>query len=186
MTSCWGLWRLKSLTTRMCVQQQVWATSKNTSKLRITNILWRNLNTHKVPVMRKAFPGHIANTETTMTGEHRHGHHQKQLSISHKIIFTLILLNIQWSYRFKRAYVATWTIIQLGHTYHILWVCTWPVLPLVARFMRPTWGPSGADRTEMGPMLAPWTLLSGAFCLESRHCDYISNGYFADTGTIMT
>ena len=24
-----------------------------------------------------------------------------------------------------------------------------------------TWGPSGADRTQVGPMLAPWTLLSG-------------------------
>ena len=31
---------------------------------------------------------------------------------------------------------------------------------LIARFMGPTWGPSGADRTQMGPMLAPWTLLS--------------------------
>ena len=27
--------------------------------------------------------------------------------------------------------------------------------------MGPTWGPSGADRTQVGPMLAPWTLLSG-------------------------
>ena len=25
----------------------------------------------------------------------------------------------------------------------------------IARFMRPTWGPSGADRTQVGPMLAP-------------------------------
>ena len=32
---------------------------------------------------------------------------------------------------------------------------------LIARFMGPTWGPSGADRTQLGPMLAPWTLLSG-------------------------
>ena len=31
----------------------------------------------------------------------------------------------------------------------------------IARFMGPTWGPSGADRTQMGPMLASWTLLSG-------------------------
>ena len=31
----------------------------------------------------------------------------------------------------------------------------------VSRFMGPTWGPSGADRTQVGPMLAPWTLLSG-------------------------
>ena len=27
--------------------------------------------------------------------------------------------------------------------------------------MGPTWGPSGADRSQMGPMLAPWILLSG-------------------------
>ena len=32
---------------------------------------------------------------------------------------------------------------------------------LIARFMGPTWGPSGADRTHVGPMLAPWTLISG-------------------------
>ena len=33
--------------------------------------------------------------------------------------------------------------------------------PLIARFMGPTRGPSGVDRTQVGPMLAPWTLLSG-------------------------
>ena len=32
---------------------------------------------------------------------------------------------------------------------------------LRARFVGPTWGPPGADRTQVGPMLAPWTLLSG-------------------------
>ena len=32
---------------------------------------------------------------------------------------------------------------------------------LMARFLGPTWGLSGADRTQIGPMLAPWTLLSG-------------------------
>ena len=34
---------------------------------------------------------------------------------------------------------------------------------LIARFMGPTWGPSGANRTQLGPMLAPCTLLSGKF-----------------------
>ena len=37
---------------------------------------------------------------------------------------------------------------------------------LIARFMGPTWGPSGADRTQVGPMLAPWTLLSGRLMLR--------------------
>ena len=32
---------------------------------------------------------------------------------------------------------------------------------LRARFMGPTWGPSGADRSQVGPMMVPWTLLSG-------------------------
>ena len=31
---------------------------------------------------------------------------------------------------------------------------------LIAKFMRPTWGPPGSYRHQMGPMLAPWTLLS--------------------------
>ena len=32
---------------------------------------------------------------------------------------------------------------------------------LIARFIGPTWGPSGADRTLVGPMLAPWTHICG-------------------------
>ena len=36
-----------------------------------------------------------------------------------------------------------------------------PKTSLAARFMGPIWGPSGADRTQMGPMLAPWTLRYG-------------------------
>ena len=32
--------------------------------------------------------------------------------------------------------------------------------------MGPTWGPSGADRTQVGPMLAPLTLLSGMLSLS--------------------
>ena len=32
-----------------------------------------------------------------------------------------------------------------------------------ARSMGPTWGPSGVDRTQVGPMLAPWILLSGYY-----------------------
>ena len=56
--------------------------------------------------------------------------------------------------------------------------------PLIAEFMGPTWGPSGADRTQAGPMLAhelcylghaswtinklqKWKLVS--FCNTSRH-----------------
>ena len=39
---------------------------------------------------------------------------------------------------------------------------------LITMFVGPAWGPSGADKTQMGPMLAPSTLLSGLFHLY-RH-----------------
>ena len=43
--------------------------------------------------------------------------------------------------------------------YSVIVIAIWPEYEhtLTARFM----GPSGADRTQVGPMLAPWTLLSG-------------------------
>ena len=51
---------------------------------------------------------------------------------------------------------------------------------LIARFMEATWGPSGAGGTQVGPMLAPWTFLSGTaytgymwFCRFMRW-DFIS------------
>ena len=31
----------------------------------------------------------------------------------------------------------------------------------ITKFMGPTWGPPGTSRRQLGPMLAPWTLLSG-------------------------
>ena len=35
--------------------------------------------------------------------------------------------------------------------------------PHISRLMGPTSGPPGDDRTQVGPMLAPWTWLSGIF-----------------------
>ena len=40
---------------------------------------------------------------------------------------------------------------------HSLTTQHWQSPSLIARFMGPTWGPSGANRAQMGPMLAPWT-----------------------------
>ena len=37
----------------------------------------------------------------------------------------------------------------------------------ITKFMGPTWGPPGSCRPQMGPMLAPWTLLAG-FVLKIR------------------
>ena len=38
-----------------------------------------------------------------------------------------------------------------------------PKTSLIARLMWPTWGPPGADRSQVGPILAPWILLSSNF-----------------------
>ena len=54
------------------------------------------------------------------------------------------------------------------------------IKPLIAWFMGPPWGPSGADRTQVVRMLAPWTLLSGTFL-----CRLPCNVVYAD-GTHST
>ena len=43
----------------------------------------------------------------------------------------------------------------------------------ITRFMGPTWGPPGSCRPQMGPMLAPWSLLSGYIMLHISNatCD---------------
>ena len=38
----------------------------------------------------------------------------------------------------------------------------------ITRFMWPTWGPSGSCRSQMGPVLTPWTLLSGTTGREQK------------------
>ena len=48
-----------------------------------------------------------------------------------------------------------YTIVLSHQLSLLLFVITY----LIARFMGPTWGQHGVDRTQMGPMLAPWTLL---------------------------
>ena len=52
-------------------------------------------------------------------------------------------------------------IIQIAISSSWRWNILQHGISLIARFMGPTWGPAGADRTQVGPMLAPWTLLSG-------------------------
>ena len=39
----------------------------------------------------------------------------------------------------------------------------------IARFMGPAWGPPGSCRSQMGSMLAPWTLLSGCIYILRMH-----------------
>ena len=55
----------------------------------------------------------------------------------------------------------------------------------------PTWGPSGADRTQVDPMLAPWTLLSGLvrwihrYSQWHRYIEHLANHVSVWQYTIM-
>ena len=44
-----------------------------------------------------------------------------------------------------------------------------------------TWGPSGADRTQVGSMLAPWTLLSGLLPAEWQDVAFLCNAAQSNT-----
>ena len=44
----------------------------------------------------------------------------------------------------------------------LVWCAQW-YAPQITKFMGPTSGPPGSCRPQMGPMLAPWTLLSGTY-----------------------
>ena len=61
-----------------------------------------------------------------------------------------------------RCHRGHYDVIVMGRTpvfNRLTWTTT--KTPLIARFMGPTWGPSEADRTQVGPIFATWTLLSG-------------------------
>ena len=58
---------------------------------------------------------------------------------------------------------------------HILWTQSQQTFSYhehthIAMFMGPTWGPPGSCSPQMGPMLAPWTLLSGYKRTSSINC----------------
>ena len=56
----------------------------------------------------------------------------------------------------------------------LMWFCmkqflttSFRVTSQTVRFMGPTWGPPGSCRPQVGPMLAPWSLLSGFIGTEA-------------------
>ena len=51
--------------------------------------------------------------------------------------------------------------------------------PQITKFMGPTWGPPGSCRPQMGPMLAPWTLLSGTLHHQECWLTSISQGLYS-------
>ena len=69
-------------------------------------------------------------------------------------------------------WVTKWWSVVLLNTIHALKIIPLPLDILlqiytpIARFMGLTWGPSGTNRTQVGPILATWTLLSGIFTVS--------------------
>ena len=52
----------------------------------------------------------------------------------------------------------------------------------IAKFMGPKWGPPGSCRPQMGPMLAPWTLLSGSWW----HCWWLQRRWWMCLAVLVT
>ena len=91
--------------------------------------------------------------------------------------WTVNLKSNLWQHNF----IHTALFLLLGRFINFAWLCAhviglfpWCIgavifrfriiiTSLITRFMGPTWGQSGADRTQAGPVLAPWTLLSGIY-----------------------
>ena len=61
--------------------------------------------------------------------------------------WTLCFTNVKW----PRVLSSSLNVLL-----HFRWIMT-----QIAKFMGQTWGPPGSCWPQMGPMLAPWTLLSG-------------------------
>ena len=67
----------------------------------------------------------------------------------------------------------SWDVLCYWVTWAVVWLRLWPQ---TARFLGPTWGSPGDDRTQVGPMLATWTLLLGTAWL-SCHLQLQCNKY---------
>ena len=61
----------------------------------------------------------------------------------------------------------------------VIWSYLCHLMTLLARFMGPIWGPTWADRTQVGPMLTPWTLLSRDDVHEPHDVDAFEVGISA-------
>ena len=104
------------------------------------------------------------------------GQWQGNIELQNAIIYQV--WNLNWSHKFKCYHLYYFNVFgdivksndlsgclsTSPFLTHLLIHCfnyVWNEHSQIARFMGPTWGPSRADRTQVGPMLAPWTLISG-------------------------
>ena len=102
----------------------------------------------------------------------------KVIELGHQmlIVHTHVFL---FSFKKSRCFVHFESIGSLrnaNNAHHHAYMCdgankgtSTTIISLIAMFLGPAWGPSGADRTQVGPMLAPWTLLSGLSAKYSQN-----------------
>ena len=88
-------------------------------------------------------------------------------NISFFFLFASAVLSDLWWIR-GQMNMKTTIDFKVGFAY-----LSWGYAPLIARFMGPTWGPSGADRSQVGLMVAPSTF----FILDIAKIRYLK---FAD------
>ena len=93
-------------------------------------------------------------------------HWECQTSVT-KYILSVATKYIWWYHRTRRGINELTSLLFFSRFYRILITlnkmlckCLHDVSQ-IERFMWPTWGPPGSCRSQVGPMLAPWTLLSG-------------------------
>ena len=92
-----------------------------------------------------------------------------------QITTSQIHIDSQWAYSMAKPFVIISTICVLFFLQLISKLC---IMILITRFMGPSQGLSGADRTQVGPMWATGTLLSVEFLIcfdpsaHRRWCDY--------------
>ena len=58
-----------------------------------------------------------------------------------------------------------------SHIWVLIFICLWnsqACTSQIAKFMGPTWVPPGPCQSQMGPILAPWTLLSSKTAKQVR------------------
>ena len=89
---------------------------------------------------------------------------QYQLTLEIYIVFcstSVLLFTIRThAWKIKSGRILTFSYISVSYSVdsNSIGGLTWTQ---IARFMGSTWGPPGSCRPQMGPMSAPWTLLSG-------------------------
>ena len=73
-----------------------------------------------------------------------------------------------WQFSFGLGY-SVWfrSVLYKFMAWLLLWWYEASKFTQIATFIGPTWGPAGSCWPHMGPMLAPWTLLSGQYILFS-------------------